>query len=74
MSGRTVLIRSDILPGYGFLLRYLVLEVFLSLLKHVELFAESQDCFFGRIAALLRGLATEPGPHLAGVVYIPVLY
>lgn len=44
--------------------------MFLSLLEHVQLFAESEDCFFGRIAALLRGLATEPGPHLGVCLYL----
>lgn len=44
--------------------------MFLSLLEHVQLFAEFEDCFFGRIAALLRGLAAEPGPHLGVCLYL----
>lgn len=69
---RTILIRRNKLLRYGFLFRYLILQVFLPLLEHIELFAEFEDCFFGGIAALLRGLATKPGPHLGGGVFFCV--
>lgn len=52
------------LPRSGVLLGDLILKMFLPLLKHFQLGAETKDSVLGGILALLRGGAAKPRPHL----------
>lgn len=58
----TVLVGVDILPRQAILLVYLVLEVFLAFLEHLQLRPEGEDCILGSILLLRSGTAKEPAP------------
>lgn len=59
---RTVLVGIDILPRQGILLVYLVLEVLLAFLEHLQLRPEGEDCILGSILLLRSRTAKEPAP------------
>lgn len=62
MVQRTVLVRVDVLPGDGILLAYLVRQVCLSLLQHVELCPQSEDGILGGVVGPLGPSPSKPSP------------
>jgi hypothetical protein len=75
-SSHTILVCGDVFPCQGVLLIRLGLEVFLSLLQHIELRSEAQNGILGAVFPLLRSAAAKPAPdtrHFGYRVRVPSL-